>query len=139
MSVNSSGPEELSNIRRWIMRVPFFLTGVLFSITAWTTLIQYWGSFEPLEGVTYAFWGSLSLLALIGLRFPQKMLPLLHLQMLYKLVWILAVGLPLEMNGGLDEYGQELMTANMAGLIIDLIAIPWGYSYRTYMKSLFER
>ena len=127
----------LSTLRLLVMRVPYFFTGVLFSITAWTTLINYWGDFEPVEGVAYAFWGALSILALFGLRFPIKMLPLLLLQFSYKLVWILAVGVPLLTRGELDDSAQELFRANAIGVAIDLVAIPWLFVFKTYILAAF--
>ena len=119
------------------MRVPYFLTGVLFTVTAWTSLITYWGEFEATEGVAYAFWGALSVLALLGLRFPIKMLPLLLLQFGYKLLWIAAVGYPLIMCGTLDDGAQDLFYANLIGAIIDAVAIPWLFVFKTYVARAF--
>lgn len=129
----------LSTLRLWVMRVPYFFTGVLFTLTAWTTLVSYWGTFEAVEGVAYAFWGALSLLALIGLRFPVRMLPLLLLQFGYKLVWLLAVGFPLMAQNGMDAVDRELFQANLTGVVIDTIAIPWLYTIRTYGLAIFSR
>ena len=134
LSMANSGIEfEVSTWRRWVMRVPFFLTGVLFAFTAWGTLIEHWGNFEPTEGVAFAFWGALSLIAIIGLRFPVKMLPILLLQFGCKILWIAAVGYPLMSRGELDAAGQALLHANAAGALIDAIAIPWLFVARTYV------
>jgi hypothetical protein len=127
----------LSPLRLWIMRVPYFFTGVLFSLTVWGTLLAHWGTFEPVEGVAYAFWGALSLLALLGLRFPVKMLPILLMQSAYKATWIAAVGYPLLARGELGPDGEELLQANMIGIIIDAVAIPWLYVVRTFLVGVF--
>lgn len=127
----------LSSIRLWVMRVPYFFTGVLFTFTAWTSLLSYWGEFEATEGVAFAFWGALSVLSLFGLRFPIKMLPLLLLQFGYKLLWIAAVGYPLMSRGELDAGGQELFQANLIGVVIDAVAIPWLFVFRTYVVRAF--
>jgi hypothetical protein len=74
------------------MRALFLVIAVLFGIPTWMTILEKWGSFAPLEGVAYSFWGALCLLALIGVRYPLKMLPALLIQLLYKLIWLLAVG-----------------------------------------------
>jgi hypothetical protein len=136
--LSSEDSHGLSSLRLWVMRIPYFLTGILFTITAWSSLINYWGEFEPVEGVAYAFWGALSALAIIGLRFPVKMLPILLLQFFYKLIWVVVVGLPLYLQGTLDESGQGLMKANLMGVIIDLIAIPWLYSLRVFVIDVFR-
>ena len=121
-------PFGLSTLRLWVMRVPYFLTGVLFGITAWSTLFEFRGEFEPTEGVAYAFWGALSFLALIGLLHPVKMLPVLVLQFLYKGLWLLFVGLPL--LGIPDAHDEELFMAMAVGLVIDVVAIPWPFALR---------
>ncbi len=127
----------LSPLRLWVMRVPYFFTGVLFSFTAWSNLLKYWGALDPMVGVAQAFWCALSLLALLGLRFPIKMLPLLLLQFGYKLIWILAVGYPLMSRGDLDAAGQELFMANAGGIVIDVVAIPWVYVAKNYIGGIF--
>jgi hypothetical protein len=135
--LDSNNEYGLSSLRLWVMRVPYFFTGVLFTFTAWTSLLNYWGEFEATEGVAYAFWGVLSLLALFGLRFPVKMLPLLLLQFGYKLLWIAAVGYPLMSRGELDAGAQELFQANLYGVIIDTVAIPWLFVFKTYFLRAF--
>lgn len=135
--LSSNNEYGLSSLRLWLMRVPYFFTGVLFTFTAWSSLVGYWGEFEAVEGVAYAFWGALSLLALVGLRFPVKMLPLLLLQFGYKLIWIAAVGYPLLQRGELDPAGMELLQANLIGAGIDLVAIPWWFAIRTYILGVF--
>lgn len=127
----------LSPLRLWAMRVPYFLTGVLFSITIWPSLIGNWGGFDPMTGVAMAFWGALSALALFGLRFPIRMLPILLLQFTYKLIWIASVGLPLQARGELDASAQELLTANLIGVVIDTIAIPWLFVIKTFAVGIF--
>lgn len=121
------------------MRIPYFLTGVLFLLTAWGSLIRHWGQFEPIEGVAFAFWGALSVMALFGLRYPLQLLPLLLLQFGYKAIWIAAIGYPLLARDELDEAGAELFQANVIGLVIDMIAIPWIYVFRHYLMRTFRR
>jgi uncharacterized membrane protein len=135
--LSSDNAYGLSPLRLWIMRVPYFLTGVLFTITAWGTILTHWGTFEPMEGVAYAFWGALSLLALLGLRFPVKMLPLLMIQFAYKAIWIAAVGYPLLSRRELGPDGQDLLQANAIGVVIDVIAIPWLYVAKTFVIGAF--
>lgn len=137
--INSDNAYGLSTLRLLVMRIPYLLTGVLFTITAWSSLIGYWGKFEPVEGVAYSFWGALSLLALIGVRFPIKMLPVLLMQFGYKLIWIAAVGYPLLARGELDAAGQDLFRANAIGIAIDLIAVPWLFVFKTYILGVFTQ
>ena len=135
--LKSNNQYGLSTLRMVMMRIPYFFTGVLFTIVAWSTLFEHWGAFEPIEGVAYAFWGAISVLAILGLRFPVTVLPLLLLQFFYKAIWLAAVGYPLLMRGELDDGAQELFRANLIGVAIDLIAIPWLYVFKAYIVGAF--
>ncbi len=126
---------ELSKIRLYSMRFLFLLTGVTLGYPAWSTLIGYGGTWDPTHGIAFSFWGAFSALAFVGVFFPVKMLPLLLLQFLYKLTWVLAVGYPLWVAGQLDETGLELMKACGFGVIIDVLIIPWVYVFKHYFKA----
>ena len=41
------------------------------------------------------FLGALSILAVLGVRYPFKMLPLLFFELLWKVMWLVGWGLPL--------------------------------------------
>lgn len=119
--------------RLYVMRALFLLIVVLFGLPTWSTIIEDFGTFEPLEGVAYSFWGALCLLALVGVRYPLKMLPILLIQFLYKTIWLIAVGWPITQSGGGDEYANAMMEAMALGVVLDLIAIPWIFAFREYV------
>jgi hypothetical protein len=58
------------------------------------------GIFNPPENlsttgsVVLCVLGGLALLAVLGIRYPVKMLPLLLFELLWKVLWVLAFGLP---------------------------------------------
>jgi hypothetical protein len=66
---------------------------------------------------------------------PLRMLPLLLLQFAYKTIWIFAVALPLLFAGHLELISG---TMNFFGAIVvlDLLAIPWLFVYRNYIRAL---
>jgi len=57
------------------------------------------------------------------------MVPLLLLQMLYKVVWLLAVGLPMWPT----IRSTDIAHAMAIGVVVDLIGIPWSYVLATYV------
>jgi hypothetical protein len=85
------------------------------------------------RGVAWSFWAALSALSILGLRYPLRMVPMLLLQMLYKTIWLLAVGLPLKFSA------TDLTKAMAVGLVFDLIAIPWSYVLVNYVKKPGDR
>ena len=63
------------------------------------------------------------------------MLPLLLFQLVYKSIWLVAVGIPLQSTG----QATEMTTVFLVGVALDLIAIPWPYIYAHYLKKPGDR
>lgn len=63
------------------------------------------------------------------------MLPLLLLQLTYKLIWLLAVALP----QWPEIQSAGLTRAMMAGLVLDVIVIPWPYVFANYVQKRGNR
>src|SRR5690349_10521309 len=55
------------------------------------------------EGVVLVMLTAMSVLMLLGLRHPVRMLPMLVFESLWKLLWFATVALPLATSGGLDD------------------------------------
>ena len=65
---------------------------------------------------------------------PLKMIPLLLMQILYKLIWLIIVAYPLWSAGHLiGSSAQELANINLKGVIVDLFVIPWPYVFKNYV------
>jgi hypothetical protein len=63
------------------------------------------------------------------------MLPLLLLQLLYKLIWLMAVAFPMWSA----VRATDLTKAMVIGAVFDLIAIPWAYVWANYLKQPGDR
>ena len=122
---------EVSKLRLYAMRVVFLLTFVAFVPGIWQEIITT-TDWDPFYGVTVSFWAALSILSILGVLYPVKMLPLLLLQMSYKTVWLLGVGLPMWQQGNLDDAATGLLYANLGGVILDVLVIPWVYVAKNY-------
>ncbi len=79
-----------------------------------------------------------SLLNLLGVRFPLKMIPILMLQLLYKSAWIIGTYWPASSAGTIDADIQEFLWICIAGIVLNVLIIPWGYVYREYVKNFFR-
>ena len=60
----------------------------------WPSLIRHDRSWPLMEGVATCMLVAMSLLALLGLRYPLQMLPVLLFEVAWKLIWLGAVVLP---------------------------------------------
>jgi hypothetical protein len=127
--------EQLSLFRLYLLRGMYLLNCVLLGSDVWPRIISHQGAWDPLPGVAFSFWAALSALSALGVPYPIAMLPLLFLQLFYKAVWLLAVGLPLQFAGP----AQEMSIVFGVGLLFDLIVIPWPYVWTRYVRGQSDR
>ena len=128
-------PEETSLLRLYLMRFLYLLNFVFLGLDVWPSIIHHEGAWDPVKGVAFSFWAALSTLSALGLRYPLKMLPLLLMQLLYKLIWLLAIALP--MWPAVRSTG--LTKAMAGGILADLVVIPWSYVLANYVRQPGDR
>ena len=128
---NTNPATGVSTFRLYLLRIFYAMAVLMLGIDVWTEIFTHNQRWEPLPAVAFSFWGAFSLLALIGIVHPLKMLPLLILQFAYKLVWLLMVAYPLWSTDQIVGSSAEALTrANSIGLILDVLIIPWSYVAR---------
>ena len=80
----------------------------------------------------------MSALAILGLRYPLRMLPLLFFELTWKAIWLLAVALPLWTAHRMDA--ATLETANECLVVVVIAAlIPWDYVFTHYLAEPGDR
>ncbi len=127
--------EDVSLFRLYLLRALYLGDFILLGLSVWPGIVTHRGWANPLEGVGVAVWGALSLLALIGVRYPLKMLPLLFLQFSYKIIWVLAVAVPRIHTGAPTWYMKPMLV----GAIVEPLLMPWGYIWRAYIRQPGDR
>lgn len=86
------------------------------------------------RGVIPSLLGAVWLLAFLGLRYPLTMLPLLMFELAWKLIWLIAYGLPQWSAGQYPPTFAE-DSFNIGLGVILLLVIPWGYVWRRFVKQ----
>jgi hypothetical protein len=98
---------------------------------------------SPQDSVIVSVLGAFALLAVVGIRYPLKMLPLLFFEFVWKVIWVVALGLPLLLSGGLDPNvsfgGTETLINCLLGIVLVPIVVPWGYVFTHYLKAPGDR
>ncbi len=132
----SVGPE-LPLTRLYAMRAGFALMVVGLALVKWPLLPD--AHTMPLyDGVSLMLLTAMSLLALLGLRHPVKMLPVLLFETLWKLLWLGGVALPRAMAGDVsDAMAQVALNCSLVVLII--ASIPWKYVWAHYVRGTGDR
>jgi hypothetical protein len=64
-----------------------------------------------MEGVVQCMLGAIGLLALLGLRYPVRMLPLLFFEMLWKALWLGFIAAPRLIAGQMDDGAWSTLSA----------------------------
>jgi hypothetical protein len=91
------------------------------------------------RGVIPALLGAVWLLALLGLRYPLQMLPVLMFEFAWKAIWMIAYGLPQWSAGRLPPTFAEDFFNIAFGVVLMPLVIPWGYVWRRYVRRPGDR
>lgn len=127
---------EVSPLRLNILRATYLLIALAMGLQIWPLILRHPVDVEHMKGVVRAMLGALTLLcALLGLRYPLKMLPLMFFEFAWKSVWVLSFGLPLWSAGRLDADTADTLKACLMGVVLCPLVIPWGYVWRHYMAA----
>src|SRR5215213_9361474 len=133
---------EVSTFRLYLLRAMYVFTVVGLAIEKLPALLHP-ATLSPGDSVILSVLGATALLAVLGIRYPIKMLPLLFFEFVWKVIWILTFGLPLLLTGGLDPHvtfgGTETLIACLVGVVLVPIAMPWGYIFKQYLKAPGDR
>ena len=124
----------VSKFRIYLLRTFYLMIVILLGIDVWSEILTRKELWQPLPGVAYSFWGAFTILAVLGLLHPLKMIPLLLVQFSYKLIWLIIVAYPLwEINQLKGSSAEEMTIVMASGIIIDLVVIPWPYILKNYI------
>jgi hypothetical protein len=121
-----SVPDQLPLWRLNLLRAGYAILGIGLAIVEWPGIIHHDKPWALMEGVVSCMLGALSILALLGLRYPLKMLPILLFESAWKLIWLAVVALPLWTAQQMDPATQEV-TYSCLWVIIIIAVIPWRH------------
>jgi hypothetical protein len=105
----------------------------------WPRLISHSNAWALKNGDTFGLLSGVQVLALLGLRYPVRMLPLLLFELTWKSIWLLTIALPLWRANAIDPATAESIKARAMGVIICLVAIPWSYVLRKFVREPADR
>ena len=123
---------EASPLRLWAMRAMYLLMAAGIGLTIWPLILSHGPELPRMTGVAWALLGAIGLLALLGLRYPLRMLPLLLVELTWKVIWLAAFALPRWLDGTLDEAMRTTIFETSLGAVL-LVVIPWRYVWANYV------
>ena len=78
---------EITKLNLYLLRAMYFLISVGLVLTVWPEIIAPYQRLANQDSVIESLLGALALLAIIGIRYPLKMLPILIFELIWKLIF----------------------------------------------------
>lgn len=105
----------------------------------WPGIIHHAKPWDLMHGVANSLLAAIALFAVVGIRYPLQMLPLLLFEQLWKSIWLIAIALPLWSAHQVDADTMETVKACLMGIVLLPIVIPWPYVLAHYVKKPGDR
>jgi len=128
--------EKYEGVRRiniYLLRLLYVLMFFVLGRETWSHILTHQGPWEPMDAVAWCVWTAFATLAGIGIIRPVKMLPIVLLEIFYKVQWLILVAYPLWSNGTLAGSPAEGTTSAFLWVILPIVAVPWGYAFANYI------
>jgi hypothetical protein len=123
-------------INIYLLRLVFILMFFVLGKDTWTHVLNHKGSWEPVNAIAWCVWTAFATLAGLGIIRPLKMLPILLLEIFYKVMWLIMVAYPLWSNGTLAGSKADDTTGAFLWVILPIVAVPWGYVFANYVYAI---
>ncbi|MBV9570253.1 MAG: hypothetical protein JO056_03340 [Alphaproteobacteria bacterium] len=123
--------------RLYLLRLLYGAIAFLMGMQIWPIVLQH-GTMTVMRGVAFAMLAALSAVAILGLRYPLKMLPLLFFELMWKAIWLAAFALPEALKGPLGPDMMETVINTSVGIVVPLV-LPWRYVFANYVKKPGDR
>lgn len=124
--------------RLYVLRFGYLFMGGGLAVVKWPLLFQRDRPWELMEGVVNCLLIALSIMALIGLRYPLRMLPILLFESAWKVLWLAVVALPVWVLGDPD-LATRVMTRDLLFVVVILLVIPWDHVWSQYVIKRGDR
>jgi hypothetical protein len=125
--------EGVRRINIYLLRAVFSLMFFVLGWDTWTHILKHQGTWEPRDAMAWCVWTAFATLAVLGIFRPLKMLPILLLEIFYKVLWLIIVAYPLWSTGTLAGSPAESTASAFLWVLLPIAAVPWGYVFRTYI------
>lgn len=117
----------------YFMRLIYILMFFVLGKDVWGYILSHSGDWGSNEAVAWSVWAAFSTLALLGIFRTVQMIPILLLEIFYKVLWLILVAYPLCQRNELVGSGLEEMVFAFGLVILPIIAVPWGYVAKRYV------
>lgn len=122
-----------------LLRAFYLLITVGLAFTWGPGMLQHTDQWAQRQGVLGSLMIAVSLVCLLGLRYPLQMLPLLIWELSWKTIWVLVIGYPLWLNDAATAGVTANFSACLMGLVLTPLVLPWRYIAHHYFRKPAQR
>jgi hypothetical protein len=138
LTATFQGNEQYEGVRRiniYLLRLLYGLMFFWLGKITWEHILTHQGPWDPINAVAWCVWTAFATLAGIGIVRPVKMLPIVLLEIFYKVLWLILVAYPLWSKGTLAGSPAEEITSQFLWVLLPIVAVPWGYVLKNYFYT----
>ncbi len=129
---------EVSALRLNLLRGGYALLAVGLGLYVWPTVLHHGAATAASHGTLISLLAGIGATAVLGLRYPSRMLPLLIFEITWKAIYLLAFALPLYLAHQIDDgTAADIGACLMVFIFVPLI--PWRHLAATYIMARGER
>jgi hypothetical protein len=128
----------VSLFRLYTLRLAYLILAVGLGAMIWPDVISHTSDFALKHGIQAALLAAIGLTAVLGLRYPVQMLPLLIFEFTWKAIYLVAFALPLWRAHQITPAAAADIQA-VAMVVIFLPLIPWTYVWKHYAMKPGDR
>lgn len=131
--------EGVRPIQIYLLRTIFLLVFLFVGSDSWGGILRHRGPWDPVRAAAVCMWAGYSLLSILGVFRPLKMLPIVLFEIVYKITWLAAVAWPLWSAGQLWGSPADPIARAFLWVPLAIVATPWRYVFDTYMRPAPRR
>ena len=136
--VSSDESNEVSLFRLYTLRFAYLVLAAGLGTFIWPSVLHHSNEFAIRLGPQISLLAGIGATAVLGLRYPVKMLPLLLFEMIWKLIYLIGFALPLWLAHQVNASAAEDIRACLM-VVIFLPLIPWHYVFLHYIRMPGDR
>jgi hypothetical protein len=129
---------EVSLLRLYTLRLCYLILAAGLGLVIWPAVLHHTPDQAIAHGIQFSLFAGLGLTAVLGLRYPVRMIPLLLFELTWKTIYLLAFALPLWLAHQVTPSAAADIHAVLV-VVLFIPLIPWGYVVRHYVLQQGDR
>lgn len=125
--------------RLHLLRATYLLISMGLALTFGPELLHPEPGWAQRQGAAAALLAGVGCLCALGVRYPVQLLPILMFELVWKLIWLVAIGAPLWRAGHATPALASNAIECAVGVALVVMVLPWGHVWQRFAVQPAER